>query len=78
MAETSSTQTCPYCGYEEDESNSHWGEDSETVNCSDCGEEYSVVAHYHFMGFETQKICQSCNEPEEECYCTIEDDEREE
>ncbi|MGE1125859.1 spore protein H [Bacillus wiedmannii] len=31
---------------------------------------------YEFKGFQVQKVCDHCNEVEEDCYCDAEEDER--
>lgn len=78
MSEMLEEQTCPYCGYTEEDCHSHWDETPGEVKCSSCYEEYHVTTHYQFLGFETQKICKACNEPEEDCFCDEEEVEGEE
>ncbi|HIW33487.1 MAG TPA: hypothetical protein IAA29_11950 [Candidatus Paenibacillus intestinavium] len=75
MAELIDEQVCPYCDRVEEDYRSHWDNDSTTVNCSFCDKEYHVTAHYKFLGFETQKICDECGSVEDECFCEIDEGE---
>lgn len=63
-------QTCPYCGFEEEDCNAQWEEGSEVeFGCSSCGNEYFVEPVYEFLGFKVQAKCIVCGESDEDCYC---------
>ncbi|MGH0511098.1 hypothetical protein ACQVN8_25360 [Bacillus paranthracis] len=62
-------QECPYCESIVDESRAEWDEGNHEVKCDSCNREYQVSPIYEFKGFEIQKICESCNEIEEDCFC---------
>ena len=74
MAELRMEQVCPYCDREEEEHTSEWEEGNHTVECRYCDKEYHVETVYTFEGWKSQKLCKECDEPEEDCYCSIEDE----
>ncbi|WP_143691513.1 hypothetical protein [Viridibacillus sp. FSL H7-0596] len=69
MMEFNKTQTCPHCSYEVDDSQAHWEEDEQTIECESCGTEYIVKAVYEFKGFQTERYCTECEVWEDECFC---------
>lgn len=70
--ELTKDQTCPYCGYEVDDSQAEWEEGENTVECDSCKKYYTVTTIYKFLGFEINKNCEGCGEIEEDCCCEIE------
>lgn len=75
MSDVTKHQTCPYCGYEEDDSQAEWEEGRHSVECYSCKKYYSVAPIYKFLGFESEKNCEGCGEPDDNCECEIEDNE---
>ncbi|AEA19678.1 MULTISPECIES: hypothetical protein [Bacillus cereus group] len=69
------TQQCPYCESIVEDCRAEWEEGSHEVECDSCNKKYQVQPIYDFKGFEVQKVCDRCNEVEEDCYCDDEEDE---
>ncbi|KAA6442368.1 MULTISPECIES: hypothetical protein [Bacillus subtilis group] len=75
MNELSDKQTCPYCDYTEEDSYSNWDSDSDgIVTCTSCHEEYFSLPHYHFEGWQVERICEECGHEESECFCEGEEE----
>lgn len=73
MNELSDKQTCPYCNYTEEDSYSNWDSDSDgIVTCTSCHKEYFSLPHYHFEGWQVERICEECGHEESECLCEVE------
>ncbi|HFJ9466839.1 hypothetical protein NST86_32645 [Bacillus sp. FSL L8-0199] len=70
------TQQCPYCKSIVEDCHAKWEDGSHEVECDSCNKKYQVQTIYDFKGFEVQKICDQCNEVEEECYCNAEGTEK--
>jgi hypothetical protein len=66
-------QICPYCGYEVEDAHAEWEEGSHSVECDACDVEYIVEPVYEFKGFEIHKLCATCGEIEEDCYCDLDE-----
>lgn len=74
MSEIIKEQTCPHCGFTEEDAHSEWEDGTHVVNCG-CGKPYHVETVYTFEGWKTQKICEGCGQPEDECYCDVDNNE---
>ncbi|AND11021.1 hypothetical protein P4159_28105 [Bacillus thuringiensis] len=70
------TQQCPYCKSIVEDCHAKREGGSHEVECDSCNKKYQVEPIYKFKGFEIQKICNQCNEVEEECYCNAEEAEK--
>ena len=62
-------QHCPYCDEPEEEHLSVTGLDSKVVKCTTCNKLYEVNLRYEFLGYEVSRICEGCEENEENCWC---------
>ncbi|WP_264448635.1 hypothetical protein [Bacillus cereus] len=70
-------QECPYCASSVEDCCAEWEEGRHYVEWNSCNKKYQVEPIYEFKGFEIEKVCEHCNEAEEDCYCDDEEKENE-
>lgn len=62
-------QICPYCNKKETDENMD-KDSSGIVECSHCEKVYYCYPWFTFMGFQIEKICEECDEPDSDCNCS--------